>query len=70
MKFHQYSPNCVEVMAKKPFGGLIQPPHRLDRVDPIPPGLFWSSCAWGGGGGVGGGGPFKSPPSINLKVLT
>ena len=28
------------------------------RLNPIPPGLFWSSWAWGGGGGG-----FKSPPT-------
>ena len=35
MKFHQYSLNHVEVMAKKPLGGLIHPPPRLDRVKPF-----------------------------------
>ena len=34
------------------------------NVNSIPPGLLWSSWAWGGGGGG-----FKSPPSINPKVL-
>ena len=35
----------------------------IQKINPIRPGLFWSSWAWGRGGG------FKSPPSINPKVL-
>ena len=45
--------------------------------NPIPPGLFWSSWAWGGGGGGGGEGgggvlqkpPLHKPESINAIVM-
>ena len=35
------------LMAKQPERN-----HRAYGFNPIPPGLFWSSWAWGGGGGL------------------